>query len=182
MENLTEKTISKEQIYSGKIIDLYVEEVELPNKKTGKREIVKHPGAVAVLAVTEEGKLLMVEQFRKPLEKTIIEIPAGKLESGENPLECAKRELLEETGYSCKKLEPIGSFYTSPGFADELIHLFFTDSLVKQGAQMTDEDEFLNVMEVSVDEARQMVRDERIHDAKTAYSVLYMEMARAAGK
>ncbi|MCM3730574.1 NUDIX hydrolase [Fictibacillus nanhaiensis] len=182
MENLTEKTISKKQIYSGKIIDLFVEEVELPNKKTGKREIVKHPGAVAVLAVTEEGKILMVEQYRKPLEKTIIEIPAGKLESGENPLECAKRELLEETGYSCKKLEPIGSFYTSPGFADELIHLFFTDSLVKQGGQMTDEDEFLNVMEVSVDEARQMVSDERIHDAKTAYSVLYMELARAAGK
>lgn len=182
MENLKEKTISKEQIYNGKIIDLYVEEVELPNKKIGKREVVKHPGAVAVLAVTDEGKILMVEQFRKPLEKTIIEIPAGKLEKGEDPLECAKRELLEETGYSCEKIESIGSFYTSPGFADELIYLFFTDTLVKKGAQMTDEDEFLNVMEVSVDEARQMVKDERIHDAKTAYGVMYMELARAASR
>jgi ADP-ribose pyrophosphatase len=182
MENLTEKTIRKEQIYKGKIIDLYVEEVELPNKKIGKREIVKHPGAVAILAVTDEGKILMVEQFRKPLEKTIIEIPAGKLEKGEDPLECAKRELLEETGYSCEKMKSIGSFYTSPGFADELIYLYFTDSLVRKGAQMTDEDEFLNVMEVSVDEAREMVNDKRIHDAKTAYSVMYMELARAAGK
>lgn len=182
MENLTEKTIRKEQIYSGKIIDLYVEDVELPNKKTGKREIVKHPGAVAVLAVTDEGKILMVEQFRKPLEKTIIEIPAGKLEKGESPIECAKRELLEETGYSCKEMESIGSFYTSPGFADELIHLFFTDSLIKEGAQKTDEDEFLNVLEVSVDEARQLMKNEKIHDAKTAYGVMYMELSRAARK
>jgi ADP-ribose pyrophosphatase len=182
MENLTEKTIRKEKIYSGKIIDLYVEDVELPNKKIGKREIVKHPGAVAVLAVTDEGKILMVEQFRKPLEKTIIEIPAGKLEKGEDPLACAKRELLEETGYSCAKLDAIGSFYTSPGFADELIHLFFTDSLVKEGGQMTDEDEFLNVLEISVDEAKEMMKTEKIHDAKTAYGIMYLEVARAEKK
>ncbi|KZE66317.1 ADP-ribose pyrophosphatase [Fictibacillus phosphorivorans] len=182
MENLYEKTLSKEQIYSGKIIDLYVEEVELPNKKTGKREIVKHPGAVAVLAVTNEGKILMVEQFRKPLEKTIIEIPAGKLEKGEDPLACAKRELMEETGYSCESMVSIGSFYTSPGFADELIYLYFTDTLVKQGEQMTDEDEFINVLEVSVNEAKEMMQDERIHDAKTAYSVMYMELKHAVEK
>ncbi|MDR7072622.1 NUDIX hydrolase [Fictibacillus barbaricus] len=182
MENLTEKTVSKEQIYSGKIIDLYVEEVELPNKKIGKREIVKHPGAVAVLAVTEEGKILMVEQFRKPLEKTIVEIPAGKLEKGEDPLECAKRELLEETGYSCKKIESIGSFYTSPGFADELIHLYFTDSLINKGEQMTDEDEFVNVLEISIDEAKEMMKNQQIHDAKTVYGVLYMELNHANRK
>jgi ADP-ribose pyrophosphatase len=182
MENLYEKTLSKEQIYRGTIIDLFIEEVELPDKKKGKREIVKHPGAVAVLAITDEGKMLMVEQFRKPLEKTIIEIPAGKLEKGEEPLECAKRELLEETGYSCRTMESIGSFYTSPGFADELIHLYFTDSLVKEGTQMTDEDEFLNVLEVSLDEAKEMMRTEKIHDAKTAYSVMYMELKRAHRK
>jgi ADP-ribose pyrophosphatase len=182
MENLYEKTISKEQIYSGKVIDLYIEEVELPNKKTGKREVVKHPGAVAVLAVTDEGKMLMVEQFRKPLEKTIIEIPAGKLEKGEDPLECAKRELLEETGFACESMESIGSFYTSPGFADELIHLYYTNTLTKQGDQMTDEDEFLNVLELSVDEAKELMREEKIHDAKTAYSVMYMELTRAVKK
>ncbi|MFC0235040.1 NUDIX hydrolase [Fictibacillus phosphorivorans] len=182
MENLYEKTVSKEQVYSGKIIDLYIEEVELPNKKIGKREIVKHPGAVAVLAVTDEGKMLMVEQFRKPLEKTIIEIPAGKLEKGEDPLECAKRELLEETGFTCESMESIGSFYTSPGFADELIHLYYTNTLTKQGDQMTDEDEFLNVLEISVDEAKELMKQEKIHDAKTAYSVMYMELNRAVKK
>ncbi|MGM0805312.1 MAG: NUDIX hydrolase [Bacillota bacterium] len=182
MENLYEKTISKEQIYSGKVIDLYIEEVELPNKKIGKREVVKHPGAVAVLAVTDEGKMLMVEQFRKPLEKTIIEIPAGKLEKGEDPLECAKRELLEETGFACESMESIGSFYTSPGFADELIHLYYTNTLKIQGDQMTDEDEFLNVLELSIDEAKELMREEKIHDAKTAYSVMYMELTRAIKK
>jgi ADP-ribose pyrophosphatase len=176
MENLTEKTLSKEQIYKGKIIDLYVEEVELPNQKTSKREIVKHPGAVAVLAVTKEGKIVMVEQFRKPLEKTIIELPAGKLEKGEEPLECARRELLEETGYSCENMISIGSFYTSPGFADELIYLFFTDTLIQKGEQMTDEDEFVNVIEVSISEAKELMKNEKIHDAKTAYGVLYMEL------
>jgi ADP-ribose pyrophosphatase len=182
MDNLTEKTIQKEKIYSGKVIDLYVEEVELPNKKTSKREIVKHPGAVAVLAVTDEGKILMVEQFRKPLEKTIIEIPAGKLEKGEDPLQCAKRELLEETGYSAERMKSLGSFYTSPGFADELIHLFFTDSLVNQGSQMTDDDEFLNVLEISVEEARKLLNEQKIHDAKTAYAVMFMELAHATRK
>ncbi|MQR95701.1 NUDIX hydrolase [Fictibacillus phosphorivorans] len=182
MENLYEKTISKEQIYSGKVIDLYIEEVELPNKKIGKREVVKHPGAVAVLAVTNEGKILMVEQFRKPLEKTIIEIPAGKLEKGEDPLECAKRELLEETGFACESMESIGSFYTSPGFADELIHLYYTNTLTKQGNQMTDEDEFLNVLELSIDEAKELMKKQQIHDAKTAYSVMYMELTRALKK
>ncbi|WNB93648.1 NUDIX hydrolase [Bacillus sp. NEB1478] len=182
MDNLTEKTVSREQIYNGKIIDLFVEEVELPNKKIGKREIVKHPGAVAVLAVTDDGKILMVEQFRKPLEKTIVEIPAGKLEKGENPLECAKRELLEETGYSCEKIESIGSFYTSPGFADELIHLYFTDTLIHKGEQMTDEDEFVNVLEISIAEAKEMMKNQKIHDAKTVYGVLYMELNHAKGK
>jgi ADP-ribose pyrophosphatase len=179
MDNLTEKTISKEKIYSGKIIDLYLEDVELPNKKIGRREIVKHPGAVAIIAITEEGKILMVEQFRKALEKTIIEIPAGKLEKGENPLECAKRELLEETGYTSETMESLGSFYTSPGFADELIHLFFTDNLIKKGGQETDEDEFLNILEISIEEARNLLDAQKIHDAKTAYAVMFMELLHA---
>ncbi|MEC1961090.1 ADP-ribose pyrophosphatase, partial [Bacillus subtilis] len=119
MKSLEEKTIAKEQIFSGKVIDLYVEDVELPNGKASKREIVKHPGAVAVLAVTDEGKIIMVKQFRKPLERTIVEIPAGKLEKGEEPEYTALREPEEETGYTAKKLTKITAFYTSPGFADE---------------------------------------------------------------
>ncbi|MEH7664858.1 NUDIX hydrolase, partial [Bacillus velezensis] len=100
MKHLEEKTLAKKKLYDGKVIDLYLEDVELPNGKTSKREIVKHPGAVAVLAVTEEGKIILVNQFRKPLERTIVEIPAGKLEEGEEPEHTALRELEEETGYT----------------------------------------------------------------------------------
>lgn len=92
-----------------------------------KREIVKHPGAVAVLAVTEEGKIILVNQFRKPLERTIVEIPAGKLEKGEEPEHTALRELEEETGYTAETLTKITAFYTSPGFADEIVHLFLAE-------------------------------------------------------
>src|SRR3954470_14342760 len=107
MDHLIEKTLSSKEIFKGRVIDLYVEEVELPNGKTSTREIVKHPGAVAVIAITPENKILMVEQFRKPLGRTLVEIPAGKLEKGEQPDATARRELEEETGYTCKDLKPL---------------------------------------------------------------------------
>ena len=110
MDNLTEKTIKSEEIFSGRIISLHLQDVELPNGKQSKREIIKHPGAVAIIAVTDENKVVMVEQYRKALERTIVEIPAGKLEKGENPEYCARRELEEETGYECSSLELVTSF------------------------------------------------------------------------
>ncbi|WP_100407062.1 NUDIX hydrolase [Bacillus solitudinis] len=175
MDHLYEKTVRTTEIFSGKVIDLKVEEVELPNGKKSTREIVKHPGAVAVIPVTKEGKIVLVRQFRKALDKTIIEIPAGKLEKGEEPLECAKRELEEETGYKSESLKFIVSFYTSPGFADELIHLYFTEDL-EQGTANTDEDEFLDVLEVTIEEAESLIEDQRIHDAKTVYAVQFLKM------
>ncbi|TLS35669.1 NUDIX hydrolase [Pseudalkalibacillus caeni] len=175
MDHLKEKTLSTENIYDGKIINLRVEEVELPNGKTSKRELIKHPGAVAVIAVTSDQKVLMVQQYRKALEKTIVEIPAGKLEPGEDPMETAKRELAEETGYECENLRKIISFYTSPGFADELVHLYVAEGLEKTGDQHADEDEFLDVLEVSLDEMQEMVENQTIHDAKTAYAFLYLK-------
>ena len=116
MSSLEEKTIKSEEVFSGKIISLHIEDVELPNGKHSKREIIKHPGAVAILPITDDNKIVMVEQFRKALERTIVEIPAGKLEKGEEPALCARRELEEETGYECESLEWLISFYTSPGF------------------------------------------------------------------
>ena len=107
MKSLEEKTLSTEQIFNGKVVSLQVDEVELPNGKRAKREIIKHPGAVAIIAITEDKKIILVEQYRKALERTIVEIPAGKLEKGEEPAECAKRELEEETGYDCETLELI---------------------------------------------------------------------------
>ncbi|MEW9111043.1 NUDIX domain-containing protein [Cytobacillus gottheilii] len=180
MSSLEEKTIKSESIFKGRIISLQVDDVELPNGKHAKRELIKHPGAVAVLAVTDEQKIIMVEQYRKALEKTIVEIPAGKLEQGEDPQECAKRELEEETGYEAAEWSLLTSFYTSPGFADEIVHLYIAKGLSqKENSAELDEDEFVNLMELTLAEAEQLVDEQRIYDAKTAYAVLYLKLQEA---
>lgn len=174
MKKFEEKTISSERIYEGKIINLKVDEVSLPNGKTSKRELIEHPGAVAIVAITPENKLIMVEQYRKALERSIIEIPAGKLEKGEAPEFTAMRELEEETGYTADKLELIQTFSTSPGFADEVIHLFLAVGLKKStSGAVLDDDEFVELLEVSIEEAEQMMKDNRIYDAKTAFAILW---------
>lgn len=176
MKNFEEKTLSSKQIYQGKVVNLQVDEVKLPNGNTSSREIVKHPGAVAVIVVTDENKLLLVRQFRKALEKTIYEIPAGKLEIGEDPASSAKRELEEETGYIAEKLEKITGFYTSPGFADEYIHLFRA-SPIKLGEVSLDEDEFVEKVELSLDECLAKIESGEICDAKTIYAITYWQLA-----
>ncbi|MDE5052072.1 NUDIX hydrolase [Niallia taxi] len=177
MENLEEKTISTKEIFKGRIISLQVDEVLLPNGNTSTREIIKHPGAVAVIAITEDDKLVVVEQYRKAFEKAIIEIPAGKLEKDEEPAVCASRELEEETGYGCKNLEHITSFYTSPGFADELVHIYLAKGLYKkEDAAGLDEDEFVNLMEISLEEALVLIKEQKILDAKTMYAVQYWQL------
>lgn len=175
MKKFEEKTIQTTPIYDGRIIKLQIDDVTLPNGQTAKREIIKHPGAVAVIAVTEEGKLVLVEQYRKALERSIIEIPAGKLEPGEEPVVTARRELEEETGYGAQSLTFLQAFATSPGFADEIIYLFVAKGLYKidQKADL-DEDEFVELLEVSLEEAQQMVVDQRIYDAKTAFAVVWL--------
>lgn len=183
MSRLEEKTLHTEKIFTGKVISLQVEDVELPNGNTSKREIIKHPGAVAILALTDDDKIVMVEQYRKALEKTIIEIPAGKLEHGEDPVTCAKRELEEETGYGCKEMEHLLSFYTSPGFADEIVHLYIAKRLEKlENAASLDEDEFVNLMEITLKEAEAYLEEQRIYDAKTAYAVQFLQLQKALKK
>lgn len=174
MKKFEEKTISSERLYEGKIINLKVDDVSLPNGKTSKRELIEHPGAVAIVAITPENKIIMVEQYRKALERSIIEVPAGKLEKGEAPETTAMRELEEETGYTADSLELIQSFSTSPGFANEVIRLFFAHGLKKSmSGAVLDDDEFVELMEVSIEEAEQMMKDNRIFDAKTAFAVLW---------
>lgn len=174
---LEEKTIKTEQIFNGKVISLQVDDVELPNGKNSKREIVKHPGAVAVIPLTDDNKIVMVEQFRKPLEKAIVEIPAGKLEKGEDPELCAKRELEEETGYVCGEIEKLVSFYTSPGFADEILHIYAARKLRKiENPAIPDEDEFVDVIELTLEEAQAYIKEQKIHDAKTVYAVQYLQI------
>ncbi|NSL50436.1 NUDIX hydrolase [Calidifontibacillus erzurumensis] len=177
MDHLWEKTLSSQEIFKGKIIEVRVEEVELPNGQKSNREIVKHPGAVAIITLTSENKLLLVRQYRKPLDRVIYEIPAGKLEPGENPLDCAKRELEEETGCTSASLIHIQSFYTSPGFADEIIHIYYADQLVKQAnGPGLDQDEFLDLVEVTLEEAHQLIKEQKIYDAKTVFAVQYLQL------
>lgn len=174
MKKFEERTVASETLFNGKIIELRVDEVELPDGKRAKRELIKHPGAVAIIAITEEGKIVLVEQFRKALERSIIEIPAGKIEPGEEPEKTAIRELEEETGYRANKFSYLQSFATSPGFADEIIHLYLATSLEKvENPAAGDDDEFINLQECSVAEAEEMMKDGRIYDAKTAFAVLY---------
>lgn len=174
-DTLYEKTLSSKPIFKGRVVELNVLDVELPNGEMSKREVINHPGAVAVIAMTKEGKLLLVRQFRKPLEQSIVEIPAGKLEKDEDPLECAKRELEEETGYKSLDLTYVTSFYTSPGFANEIIHIYFTDKLEK-GCASLDDDEFVLVEEITLDEAIQLQKEKQIYDAKTVFAIQYLQL------
>lgn len=174
-----EKTIKTDQIFQGRIIALEVFHVELPDGQTATREIVRHPGAVCVLALLDD-KMLVVEQYRKPLGRSQVEIPAGKLEVGEDPLEAAKRELEEETGYRCDELHHICSYYTSPGFADELIHFYVAEHLVK-GQVNLDSDEFLACEAITLEQAQQHIAEKRISDAKTIMAVYAWRMYKLTG-
>lgn len=173
-ERLKETTVSTEPVFSGKVISLQVDTVKLPDGSLGKREIVKHPGAVAVLAL-HEGRILLVDQYRQAMGRCELEIPAGKLEKGEDPMEAAKRELQEETGYTCGKISHLHSFYTSPGFADEIIHLYLAEELTS-GEMALDDDEFLELYELTLEEAQQSIAEGRIADAKTLLAVYIWQL------
>lgn len=171
MPDYKELMISSKKIYRGRIINLRVDEVSLPDGKTTNREVVEHAGAVAVVPVNEKGELLLVRQYRYAVGKTLLEIPAGKLNPGEDYASCAGRELTEETGYKAGNLKYLISFYTTPGFTNEQIHLFLaTDlTLIKQNL---DEDEFIDVETVSLKQALGMVLSGEIYDAKSVAGIL----------
>lgn len=176
MNQYEEKTLTGETIYEGKIITLRVEEVELPDGNKAQRELIRHPGAVSIIPITEDGKLVLVEQYRKALERTLIEIPAGKIDPGEVPEVTAVRELEEETGYGAKEFTYIQSFATSPGFANEVIHLYLARDLYPiENPAAGDEDEFIGLMEVTIEQAEEMVASGKIFDAKTAFAILYVK-------
>lgn len=164
--NLEHKTVSRDEIYQGAIISVVKDTITLPNGKTAERELVLHNGAAAVVPVDEEGNIFFVRQYRHSTGKELLEIPAGTLEAGEDPLECAKRELEEETGYKASEFYHIFSIYTAVGFCTEKIHIYLAKGL-HEGEQNLDEDEFVNVEKHSLNEALEMIFDGRIEDAKT---------------
>lgn len=176
MNRFEEKTIHTEQIYNGKVVKLRVDEVRLLNGQTSKRELLSHQGAAAVIPVTKDNKIVFVKQYRKAVEKMLIEIPAGLIDEGEQPEQTAVRELEEETGYTTKKLTLVTSFYTTPGYTDELMYIYFTDQLeLLSEVKQNDEDEFVEVIELSLAEAKQYMKEQQIQDAKTNYAILYLE-------
>ncbi len=166
-----EKTLNTARLYEGKIINLRVDTVELPDKKYSKREIVEHSGAAAVVPLTQDGHVILVKQFRKPMEEVMYEIPAGRLEIKESPENCAIRELAEETGYTVGSLEELVTFYPSPGFSNEKIHVYVARDLT-EGVAKPDEDEYLEVMTFSVEDALKMIENGTIKDSKTIIGLL----------
>ncbi|MCC6013871.1 MAG: NUDIX hydrolase [Candidatus Verstraetearchaeota archaeon] len=169
-----EELIKSELVYSGKLIKVRLDEVKLPNGKISKREIVVHRGAVAILALDNDNNIILIRQYRHAAGKFMWEIPAGTLEEGEDPLECAKRELLEETGYIANKIEKLIQFYVAVGYCTEIIHLFIAREL-KKLSQKTEEDEFISVHLIPIDRALEMIKNNEIEDAKTIIGILMMK-------
>ena len=164
-------------IYSGKIITLNIDTVTLPNGVTIDLEMVRHPGAAAVVPLKENGTVVLIKQFRHAAGGFIYEIPAGKLHPGEDPRNCAARELEEEIGYQPGKLELLASIFTAPGFTDEVIHVYKATGLTK-GRQHLDRDEVLEIVEVPLREAIEMIRGGTIRDAKTMVGLQSVFIAR----
>ena len=170
-----EKTKSVKNIFDGNIIKLRVETVELPDGKTATRELISHGGGVGVIAVDENGEVFMVSQYRIAAREMMMEIPAGKIDNGEDPLECGKRELIEETGYAAEEFTYLGTYYATPGYCEEKLHIYLARKLNFVG-QHLDEGEFLNVKKYKLDDLCNMVMENKINDAKTAIAILKAKM------
>lgn len=165
-----EKTIKSKMIYEGKIINLRVDEVETVSGKPSSREIVEHDGGVAVAAFTDEKKLIMVRQYRKAAGEVLLEVPAGKQEKGELPEITAIRELKEETGYTAKKIEKLATLYASPGYCQELLHLFLCTDMTCGDTEF-DESEAIEIAAYAIPELIEMIASGEIKDAKTVAAI-----------
>ncbi len=174
-EELMEKKIGSETIFDGNLLHVRRDTVCLPNGKSATREWIQHPGASSVIPVFPDKQILLVRQYRYPIGQVTLEVPAGKLDSPEeDPLTCAKRELSEETGYEADRLKKLSVLATTVGFSNELIHMYVAEGL-KPGAQHPDEDEFIHLIRMPLQQAVEMIWDGRIFDAKTVASILMLD-------
>lgn len=153
-------------VYKGRVVTLNLETVTLPNGVSVELEVVRHPGAAAIVPLKDDYTVILIRQYRLAAGGYIYEIPAGKLQPGEDPAHCATRELEEEIGYRAGRLDKIATFFTAPGFTDEVMHLYVARNLVP-GAQALDSDEVLEIVEISLEKAMAHIRDGTIRDAKT---------------
>ena len=179
-EDLIEQCIESEEIYKGNLLHVKRDRVKLPNGREAAREWVKHPGAAAVIPLLPDGQIVLVRQYRYPIQAVTLEIPAGKVDvPGEDPLGCAKRELQEETGYEAGRYEKLLTLATTVGFSDEWIHIYLATAL-SPGKQSPDEDEFIHVTAMPLPKAVQAVLDGRIVDSKTVAAVLLLARRESA--
>jgi len=174
VKDLTEHRVSGEQVFDGVLLKVHRDVVRLPDGSRGIREYIRHPGAVAIVPLFDDGRVLLERQFRYPHNREFLEIPAGKIDPGEGHLETAKRELLEETGYAAGEWTRIGVLHTAIAFTDEAIELFVAKQLTHRGRQL-DAGEFLETQLVPFEEAIRMIRDGRITDAKTVAALLLVK-------
>ncbi|MBR1729190.1 MAG: NUDIX hydrolase [Selenomonadaceae bacterium] len=173
-EKLIEKKISSENVFDGVLLHVKKDTVELPNGHQAPREWIKHPGAAAVIPLLPDGNIILVKQFRYPIGQVTLEIPAGKLDAeGEDPLDCANRELSEETGYTAGKIWKLTSIATTVGFSNEWIHIYAAEDLTP-GKQHPDDDEFINYLKVPLNDAVKMVEEGKIFDSKSVIAILFL--------
>ena len=169
-----EAPVSRETVFTGRIVNLREDTARLDNGKIVGREVVEHNGGVVICAVTDSGGIIAVRQYRYPVSEELLELPAGKLDPGEEPLDCAKRELSEETGCTAKTWVDLGKIYPSPGFCEETLYIFLAIELTR-GEAHPDEDEFLSIDEVSFNEFWEMIMSNSLPDAKTIIGVAKAE-------
>lgn len=170
VKEFNEKILNKETIYVGKILNIQKQTVKLKSGKKTFREIVKHPGSVAIIPFIDNETVILIEQYRSAIEKTILEIPAGTIEFNEKPKDCAKRELLEETGYVSKNFKKILVGYTSPGYSDEKMHFYLATDLTYKGKN-PEEDESIRIKKIKLNDIIQMIKIGEIKDLKTICSI-----------
>lgn len=172
-----EKTLDSQMMYDGRIIKVYKDNVELADGKKSFREVVRHSGGVVILAFKDEDTILLVKQYRYPIGEIVLELPAGKLEKGEDPFEAAKRELEEETGYCANKWTDLGYINTSPGFSDEKLYLYLAQDLEYTHCH-PDEGEIIQAFEYKYDDVLKMIDNGEINDAKTICGLMRANMKR----
>ncbi|MCW8128882.1 MAG: NUDIX hydrolase [Planctomycetota bacterium] len=169
------KLLKKRSLHSFRVFEIRQETWRGPDKRTFERQTVVHPGAVAVVPFDRRGRILTIKQFRPAVNQILLEIPAGTLEAGEQPLACARRELIEETGFAARKWQRLGAIFTAPGFCSEKIHIFKAWDLVPAFLEK-DADEHIDLHPLSREQIRRQIRNGRICDAKTLSALLYLQL------